>query len=207
MALHVQRRRRLAAAAGSRRPFRGERDDLAFVHAARAAQVVADHRQFAVLALLEQRARRELHFALDASPDLAGRASRHDEDAAAVGRVGDPIRIPAALEPVQYGRDRAGREAALVGEFAGRDAATAIEDAEAAEVGAVEAELAGDRLIQLVAGAAELCELDAHLVDERVARVFIVLHLASRRSTGNSVSRSVDRIGDFVHVEYGTMQI
>ena len=62
-------------------------------------------------------------------------------------------------------------------QLAGGDAAAAVQDAEAAEVGAVQAELQRDRLVQLVAGPAQLAEFDADVVDERGLLGFIVLHL------------------------------
>ena len=68
-----------------------------------------------------------------------------------------------------------------LGQLAGGDAAAPVQDAEAAQIGAVEAELQGDGLVELVAGAAQLVELYADFVDERRVLGFIVLHLSSRR--------------------------
>ena len=141
--------------AGPRRRLGGERGDLPFVHAARAAQVVADHRQLRRLASLQQLPRRELHLALDAGADLARRDRGDDEHAAPVRRVRHAVGVAAALQAVEHGGDGAGRQAALLRQLAGGDPPAPVQDAEAAQVGAVEAELQRDRLVQLVAGPAQ----------------------------------------------------
>ena len=113
---------------------------------------------------------------MDARADLARRDGGDHQHATPVRRVGHAVGVPAALQPVEHRGDRSRREAALLGELAGGDAAAAVQDAEAAEVGAVEAELQRDGLVQLVAGAAQFVELDADLVDEGGAVCLILVH-------------------------------
>ena len=55
----------------------------------------------------------QLDLALDTGADLARGDRRDDEHAAAVGRVRDAVGVAAALEAVEHGGDRPGREAAL----------------------------------------------------------------------------------------------
>ena len=122
--------------------------------------------------LLEEGSRRELDLALDARADLARGHRRDHQHPAAVGRVGDPVGIPALLQTVEHGGDGPRREAALLRQLAGGDAAAPVQDAEAPQVGAVEAELQGYGLVQLVAGPAQFVQLGADLVDQHVlARV------------------------------------
>ena len=153
-----------AAAAGRRRRLADDVAGLALVHLARAAQVVADDDELVGAAPLELAAARDLDLAVHARPDLARRRGRDHEHTAAVVGVGDAVGVAAALQPVQHRGDGARREAALVGQLAGRDPAAAVEHAEAAQVGAVEAELRGHDLVEPVGGLAKLFELQADLV-------------------------------------------
>ena len=169
LAADLERQLDLHAALARRRArgaLRRERGDLGLVHAARAAQEVTDARELGCLTTLEEPPGRELHLALDARPDLARRDGGDHQHATPVRRVGHAVGVPAPLQPVEHRGDRSRREAALFGELAGGHAAAPVQDAEAAQVGAVEAELERDGLVQLVAGAAQFVELDADLVDE-----------------------------------------
>ena len=132
------------------------------------------HGELGRLATLEQPPGGELDLALDARADLARRDGGDDQHATAVRRVRHAVGVAAALQPVEHRGDRSRREAALIGELAGGDATAPVQDAEAAEVGPVEAELQRHGLVQLVAGAAQFVELDADLVDEGALCLILV---------------------------------
>ena len=131
----------VAAPAPPAAPARRCARDQLLVELADAAQVVADHGDAGRVDLLELRAAGELDLAVDARAELARGGRRGDQHAAAVAGVGDAVGVAVALHAVEHGGDRPRSEAALFGELAGGDAAAPVEDADAAQVGAVEAEL------------------------------------------------------------------
>ena len=193
VALHVVAAGR--GLAGARRPLGRQRRDLSFEHAARPAQIVADHRELRSLATFEQLPRGELDLALDAGADLTRRDRGDDEHAAPVTRVGDPVGVAAALEAVEHRGDRPRRQAALLCQLAGRDPPPPVQDAEAAQIGAVEAELQGDRLVELVARPPQLVEFESDLVDELGVLGFIFGHLCLPAENGNNSLKVQGRSG------------
>jgi hypothetical protein len=54
------------------------------------------------------------------------------------------------LEPIDHRRDRPGRQSTELGQPAGRDRPVHLDDVEAAEVGPVQADGVGDRLVEPV---------------------------------------------------------
>ncbi len=139
-----------------------------FVELADAAQVVADQSDAGGVEPFELRPAGELDLAVDARPQLSGGGGRGDHHAPPVAGVGHAVGVAVALHAVEDGSDRPRGQAALLGELAGRDAATAVEDADAAQVGAVQALLGGYRLVETVGGAAQLAELRPDVVDQLV---------------------------------------
>ena len=183
-----QRRRELAllGRAGARRRLgargavaggRGNAADQVLVELADAAQVVADHGDAGRVDLFEQRPSGQLDLAVHARPELAGGRRRGDQHAPAVAGVGHPVGVAVALHAVEHGGDRPGSQAALFGELAGGDATAPVEDADTAQIGAVEAELRGHGFVQAVGRAAQLTELDADVVDQLLC---VFCHAAPR---------------------------
>ncbi len=82
-------------------------------------------------------------------------------------------------------------ESALLRQLAGGHAAAPVQDAEAAEVGAVQPELERDGLVQPVTRAAQFVELDADLVDE-AGGVCLIFVLTTSRQDGNTLARPAD---------------
>lgn len=73
-----------------------------------------------------------------------------DEYAPPVGVVAHAAGVPGPLEAIERGRHRPGRESRFLREPARGHAALALEDVEAAHVGAVEPERVGDGLVEAV---------------------------------------------------------